>query len=90
MKVKILSPILETILKSQDNEAILIQLEEGLREWLIDLGNKLENKELIEFAKKLNRNGLELCLHLGFSERAFLESLSGVVKLEVFKVEKKD
>ncbi len=80
--------VLEAINKTTDEQV------EGLgkifRESLITIGKSLEDEEFISWAKSLSDNGIIACLHLGFSEKAFIESLVGTVELVKMNVVKKN
>jgi hypothetical protein len=78
--------VYESILNVKPEQ--LEELRNRLKSWIIEFGEKTNSPDMVEFGKKLNRDSIEMCLHLGFSERAFLESLSGIVRLEFFKIRK--
>ena len=63
---------------------------ENIRGTLIKIGTMTNRPEMVAWAKGLNDEGLEMCLHLGFSEEALLQSLSGTFELRPFGVKKKE
>ena len=61
-------------------------MRKALRETLIRIGKHLGDKHFIEWAKSLSDNGLDMCLHYGFSEFMFVKFLGGEVELQAGKV----
>ena len=64
------------------------QLREDFRSWLIEVGGKSQNPRMIKWAKELDDNAIEFCLHLGFSEKAFIQSISDIVEKDFLIVKK--
>lgn len=61
-------------------------LRENLRQTLIRIGKAMNDEHFIKWAKSLDNNGIEACLHFGFSEKEFIEFLGGKVELQGIKL----
>jgi hypothetical protein len=82
--------IYKNILSSDKSDNLA--LEQRLIEELRNIGLRGNYDEFVEFIDeaKDNREAIERLLHLGFSEKALFESLSGIVNLEKFSLKKKE
>lgn len=64
-------------------------LREGLRKILVNIFEQSGRADMAKFARTMGTDSLEVCLHLGFSEKAFVQSLSGVVEETPFIADKR-
>ena len=69
------------------NHKHIKSLREDFKNWILGLGEVSGNPRLTKWAKELNDDALEFCLHLGFSEKAFVQLLSGISVTESFGIE---
>lgn len=86
MQWKLKKQIINAI-KSADEKSNQ-QLEEMLRQQLITIGETVNDMDFVNIMKTISLEGIIYCLHLGFSEKAFLESLMGIIVLKRVKVQK--
>lgn len=59
-------------------------LRESLREIIVNIFEQSGRLDMAKFARTMSDDSLEYCLHIGFSERAFVQSLSGIVEETTF------